>query len=548
VFYFAMAEYNFADLFELSADAVPDRTALVAGDFRRSYAQLDERANRLAHALEKAGIGHDDHVGVYALNGHEWVETMLAAFKIRARTININYRYVDDELRYLFDNADLAAIVVQRQFAPLVAKLRDEFPALRVVIVSDDGSAADTTALDALDYEDAVAAASAKRDFAARSGDDLYVLYTGGTTGMPKGVMWRHENVFFALAGGIDAMTGERVTSPGELAERAQAAAEAGGAGMILFPLPPLMHGAGQMATLRGLMSGDTVVLIPRFDPDEAWKTVARERVNVMTFTGDAMGRPLADTLERDKDQIDVSSLVSFSSTAAIWSPSVKDQAAALLPNAVLTDAIGASESGMNGMRLVEAGQELQGPPRTTPSPDTLVLDEETMRPCVPGDGKIGKLARKGDIPVGYYNDPVKTAETFPEVDGVRYSIPGDYARWESDGTITLLGRGSQSINSGGEKIFPEEVEGALKAHPDVFDVLVVGLPDERWGERVTAVVAPRPGKTPSLDDLDPHCRKHLAGYKVPREVFLVEEVPRLDSGKPDYRAARDLAVSMTNA
>ena len=538
-----MAEYQFADMFELSVDAVPDRTALIVGDVRRTYAELDERANRLASHLQDAGIGTDDHIGVYALNGHEWVETLLAAYKIRARVVNINYRYVDDELRYLFENADLVGLVVQREFAARVAKIRDELPKLRHVLVSDDGSGAAGGALDAVDYEEALASASAERDFPPRSPDDVHLLYTGGTTGMPKGVMWRHDNIFFALAGGIDAMTGERVTSPAELSERARAAAEQGATGLILFPIPPLMHGAGQMATLRALMSGDTIVLVPKFDPDAVWDTVVRERVNSITFTGDAMARPLADCLEGRKDELDLSSVVSFSSTAAIWSPAVKDQMARLLPNAVLTDAIGASESGMNGMRMVEPGKELQGPPRTKPAPDTVVLDEETLKPCTPGDGKLGKIARRGDIPLGYYNDPVKSAETFKVVDGVRYSIPGDYARWEDDGTITLLGRGSQSINSGGEKIFPEEVEGALKAHPDVFDVLVVGLPDDRWGERVTAIVQPRPGRTPSLADLDPHCRRQLAGYKVPRQVFLVERVPRLDSGKPDYPAARELAV-----
>jgi len=538
-----VAEYQFADMFELSVDAVPDRTALIVGDVRRTYAELDERANRLASHLQDAGIGTDDHIGVYALNGHEWVETLLAAYKIRARVVNINYRYVDDELRYLFENADLVGLVVQREFAARVAQIRDELPKLRHVLVSDDGSGAAGGALDAVDYEEALASASAERDFPPRSPDDVHLLYTGGTTGMPKGVMWRHDNIFFALAGGIDAMTGERVTSPAELSERARAAAEQGATGLILFPIPPLMHGAGQMATLRALMSGDTIVLVPKFDPDAVWDTVVRERVNSITFTGDAMARPLADCLEGRKDELDLSSVVSFSSTAAIWSPAVKDQMARLLPNAVLTDAIGASESGMNGMRMVEPGKELQGPPRTKPAPDTVVLDEETLEPCTPGDGKLGKIARRGDIPLGYYNDPVKSAETFKVVDGVRYSIPGDYARWEDDGTITLLGRGSQSINSGGEKIFPEEVEGALKAHPDVFDVLVVGLPDDRWGERVTAIVQPRPGRTPSLADLDPHCRRQLAGYKVPRQVFLVERVPRLDSGKPDYPAARELAV-----
>lgn len=539
-----MASFNFADLFELAVDAVPERTSLVVGDVRRTYAELEARANRLAHFLARSGVEPGQHVGIYAVNGKEWVEGMYAAYKIRAAAVNVNYRYVEDELRYVFSNADLAALVFRREYAPRVAAVRGDVPTLRTLIVSEDGSGADTTGLDdAVEYEEALGGESPERDFGPRSGDDRYLLYTGGTTGMPKGVVWRHEDIFFALAGGIDAFSGERVRRPEEISERAREAAALGATGMRFFVLPPLMHGAGQMAALRALHGGDTAVMIPRFDAEEVWRIVDREKVNVISMTGDAMARPLAEALERLRDEVDVSSVMSMGSSAAIWSPVVKDHIARLVPHAVLTDSIGSSESGMNGIRVVQADDvPRNGGPNVTAVRDTVVLDEQTLRPLEPGSGVIGKMARTGNVPLGYYKDPERTAATFPVVDGVRYAISGDYAIAEADGTITLLGRGSQSINTGGEKVFPEEVEAALKSHPDVFDALVVGLPDERWGERVTAVVQARPGRAPTLEELDAHCRQHVAGYKVPRQVFLVDEAPRLVNGKPDYRRARQVA------
>jgi acyl-CoA synthetase (AMP-forming)/AMP-acid ligase II len=305
------------------------------------------------------------------------------------------------------------------------------------------------------------------------------------------------------------------------------------------------MHGAGPFSTYRMLFEGGTVVYRPRFDPEDVWRTIERERVNVIGVTGDAMARPLADALERMQGDVDLSSLLSFGSTAAIFSQTVKEQLRDLLgPNLVMTDAIGSTETGMNGIRVVQAGDApKEGITTVLASADTTVLDDD-MRPMEPGTGKVGRLARGGNIPLGYYRDPEKTAATFvTDVDGKRWSIPGDYATIEADGRITLMGRGSVSINSGGEKIYPEEVEGALKAHPDVFDVLVVGVPDERWGERVTAVVQPRPGHTPVLDELVEHCRTRIASYKIPRQVFLVETVPRLPNGKPDYSRAKATAL-----
>ncbi len=534
--------FNLADLFELAVDKVPDRVALV--DTRRAvtYRALDERANRLAHTLAGLGVQAGDHVGILATNCIEWVESLFAIYKIRASAVNINFRYVEEELRYLFDNSDVVACIYQREYGPLVAASRSAQPRLQhFVRIEWNDSTADDAALRPLEFEAAMAAGSPTRDFPERSDDDLYLLYTGGTTGMPKGVMWRQEDVYFALGGGIDVFTNERVPAPATASEKIDASQPRG---LVSIILPPFMHGAGQFSLYRTLFEGNTAVIPARFDPEEVWRTVEKYGVNIMQVTGDAMARPLADTLERVRGQVDVSSLVSFGSTAAIFSQTVKEQLQALLPeHLVMTDSIGSTETGMNGIRLVQKGDApKEGITSVQAAADSVVLDDD-FEPVAPGSGVVGLLARGGNIPLGYYNDPVKTAETFvTDAQGRRWSIPGDFARVEADGRITLLGRGSVSINSGGEKIYPEEVEGALKSHPDVYDVLVVGVSDERWGERVCALLQPRPGREPGLEELREHCRTRIAGYKIPRQVLLVDEVPRLPNGKPDYRSAKEQA------
>ena len=534
--------YNFADLFELAADKVPDRVAIIDKRRQITYRDLDERATRFGHALQAGGVKAGDHVGVLATNCIEWIEAMYGIYKIRARVVNVNFRYVEEEMRYLFDNADLVALVYQREYGPIVAAARDAQPKLQHFFrIEWDGSDADDSKLDPIEFEAAIASGSPERDFGERSDDDVYLLYTGGTTGMPKGVMWRQEDVYFALGGGIDAMTSERVKSPHEASEKIDASAPQG---LVSLPVPPLMHGAGQFSIFRVTCEGNTAVIVDKFDAEETWRLVAKHRVNMVGVTGDAMARPLADALEVMRDDVDLSSLFSFSSTAAIFSQTVKEQLAELLPDGlVMSDAIGSTESGMNGIRLVQKGDApKEGITTVIASADTVVLDDD-LNPLEPGTGIVGRLARGGNIPLGYYNDPEKTAATFvTDTQGRRWSIPGDYALLEADGRITLLGRGSVSINSGGEKIYPEEVEGALKSHPDVFDVLVVGVPDERWGERVAALLQPRTDKVPTLEELQAHCRGRIAGYKVPRELLLVAEVPRLPNGKPDYRRAKDQA------
>lgn len=527
-------EFNLADLFEAAVDAFGEREYVVAEGARRTYAEVEARANRLAHHLAGQGIGPGDHVGIYALNSVEWVEAAWAVFKLRAVWVNVNYRYVADELRYLLGNADLRAIVVQRRFGPTLATVLPELTTLRHVVVVEDGSDEKDPVDDAVHYEEALAASSPERDFPARSGDDRYILYTGGTTGLPKGVVWRHRDVFFALGGGIDAVTGQRVERPEDMVDKGRRSGP-----LCSLPIAPLMHGATQWAVMGQSFVGNKVVLMARFDPHEVWRLVERERVNTIMITGDAMGRPLIEALDEPGADYDLSSLVSLTSSAAIFSPAVKDAFFARFPNLVIADAVGSSESGNNGVTFVRPGATaMRSGPTVTGLGGTVVLDDQ-LRPVPPGSGIVGKIARSGDIPLGYYNDPVKTAEVFITVDGVRYVMPGDYATVEADGSITLLGRGSICINSGGEKIYPEEVEAVVRSHPDVLDAVVVGAPDERWGQQVAAIVQPRPGHAPpTLEALQQHCRASLAGYKVPRRLHLVDQVVRTPAGKPDYRWA----------
>jgi acyl-CoA synthetase (AMP-forming)/AMP-acid ligase II len=523
--------FNLADLIEHAVDAVPERTALICGERSITYAELEERSNRLAHHLATNGVGERQHVAIYAYNSIEFVETMLAAYKLRAVPINVNYRYVEDELVYLYDNADVVATVFQAEFCNRIAAVRDRLPMLRHMVVFGDGPC-DIDGV--VHYEDALAGASPTRDFGPRDDGDLYILYTGGTTGFPKGVMWRHEDVFRTLGGGIDFVTGEWVSD-----EYALARSGADNPLGYALVLAPLMHGAAQWTTFGALFRGTSLVLLPKFDANDVWAAVEKYKIGGLAITGDAMARPLIEALQAGS--YDASSVYSVSSTAAVFSPVMKEQFLELLPNAYISEAVGSSESGFNGLRLLEKGATANnsGLINVPLGPGTIVLGDDNQ-PVKPGE--IGRMARGGNVPLGYYKDPVKTAATFIEVDGKRYSVPGDLARLEEDGTMTLLGRGSQCINSGGEKIHPEEVEAALKAHPQVYDALVVGVDDERWGQKVAAVVQPREGQQPTLDDLVEYCRTRIAGYKVPRSLHLVDVIPRQPSGKPDYPRARTLA------
>ena len=527
---------NIADLAEHAIDAVPDRVALICGDEQLTYAQLEEKANRLAHYLIDQGVKKDDKVGLYCRNRIEIVIAMLGIVKAGAILVNVNYRYVEGELRYLFDNSDMVALVHERRYSDRVANVLPDTPNVKTILVVEDGS--DTDAQDyarygGVEFYSAVAQGSPERDFGERSADDIYLLYTGGTTGFPKGVMWRHEDIYRVLFGGTDFATGEFVKDEYDLAKAAAANPP-----MIRYPIPPMIHGATQSATWMSILAGQTTLLAPEFNANEVWRTIHEHKVNLLFFTGDAMARPLLDALAEDNDY-DLSSLFLLSSTAALFSPSIKEKLLELLPNRVITDSIGSSETGFGGISMVAKGAVNSGGPRVTIDHRTVVLDEDGNE-VKPGSGVRGFIAKKGNIPVGYYKDEKKTAETFKTINGVRYAIPGDWALVEEDGTVTMLGRGSVSINSGGEKIYPEEVEAALKGHPDVFDALVVGVPDPRYGQHVAAVVQARPGCRPSLSELDSFVRSEIAGYKVPRSLWLVDEVKRSPAGKPDYRWAKE--------
>ena len=535
--------YNIADLFERAVDAVPDRRALVCGPRSLTFAEMDEEANRLANHLLAQGFGVGDHIGIYGQNSAEWLIAMVAIFKIRAVPININFRYVEDELAYLFDNADLVALVHGREYLDRIAAVRDKVPGLRHFVMIDDDSDLDPALVGSVEWTAAIEGADGSRPELPRTDDDHYVIYTGGTTGMPKGVVWRHEDVFYALGGGVDAYTNERVTHGHQLAEKAAATETP----MVALNTPPLMHGAAQWGALRFLFEGNTVVFVPKFDPEEVWGTIERAGVNTILITGDAMARPLVECLAENEGRWDLSSLFVVSSSAATFSPSVKEQMLELLPNIMVIDAIGSSESGMNGMVIQTKGQTANhggGGPTVSAGRDAVVLDDD-LNPMPAGTGVVGKLARGGNIPIGYYKDPEKTAANFvTAADGQRYVVAGDLALFEEDGTITLLGRGSACINSGGEKIYPEEVESVLKGHPEVYDCLVVGVPDARWGSAVCAVIQPRHADhVPTLDELAEHCRTLLARYKVPRHLVVVDEIQRSPSGKPDYPWASQVAT-----
>ncbi|MBO8187838.1 acyl-CoA synthetase [Streptomyces spirodelae] len=540
-------EYNLADLFESIVDTVPHREALVHLDHpgtgaerRLTYVELDRAANRLAHHLTYAGVGPGAHVGLHLYNGVEYVQTLLACLKIRAVPVNVNYRYVADELAYLYRDADLTALVFDGEFTDRVAAAAPGARKLRHLVrvggrprARQPGPdiALTVAPIGVAEFAEAEAAGSPERDFGPRSPDDLFLIYTGGTTGMPKGVMWRAEDLFFAGLGG-GAPTGRPVSRPEELAERVAT----GGEGLVFFPTPPLMHGTSTLTLFIGLNYGQKVVLHRKFVPGEVLRTIERERVTAVSLVGDAMLRPLVDALAGPLRGTDCSSLLAVSSSGAILSETVREQFTALLPHTALINNFGSSESGFNGTATADSGPAKGF--RITVNDRTAVVDPATRRPVRPGEA--GRIALRGHVPLGYYNDPDKSAETFFQADGARWVLLGDMATVDEEGVVTVLGRGSQCINTGGEKVYPEEVEEALKSHPDIYDALVAGIPDERWGHRVAAVVQPRAATSAlTAEGVREHARTRLAGYKVPRTIVITEQIQRSPSGKADYRWAR---------
>ncbi|MGE5292837.1 MAG: acyl-CoA synthetase [Micromonosporaceae bacterium] len=531
-------QFNHADLFEAVAGAVGERTALVCGDRRLTYAELDAEANRLAHHLVSAGVRPGQHVGMHLYSGVEYAAALIASLKIRAVPINVNYRYVASELEYIYRDADLVALLYDTEFTDRVRAAAPAAPALRHLIsvgtaAGPGGSAGPATEPASIRYEDALAAQKPGRDFPPRSPDDLYIIYTGGTTGMPKGVMWRTEDLFFAFGGGNPG--GPPVASPDEVVEKARTSGP-----LIMMPVSPLMHGAGQMAMFINFWMGGTIVLVRKFDPAEVLATIEREKVMTINIIGDAMASPLADEIA--SGDYDLSSLIVVSSTGAILSGSVRDQLQSLLPGTMILDNFGSTESGYTASGV--AGATPESGLRYRPNNSMITVLDSRHQPVQPGSGDVGQVARSGHISFGYYNDPQKTAETYVTIDGKRWLLSGDLATVETDGTIAILGRGSLCINTGGEKVFPEEVEATLKAHPAVYDAIVTGIADRRYGERVAAVVQLREGSAaPGTAELDDHCRARLAGYKVPRTYAFVPQLKRSPAGKADYRWARETAT-----
>lgn len=536
---------NIADLFEHAVDVVPDRGVIQVADRIVSYAELEADANRLAHFLQSRGVQPGDHVGIYAKNSVEHVVALLAIFKIRAVVINVNYRYVEGELDYLFDNSDIVALLHERPYAPLVAATAPKHAKLQTVVAMPDpaepDSYADIAPYGGIEWADALGGQSAERDFGERSEDDLYIVYTGGTTGQPKGVMWRHADFWRVLGGGIDFMSGTR------LEEFDQSKTAAGGEPMVTFPLSPLMHGGAQAAMLMHLFSGHRTILAPKFDAAEVWRTIEKNGVQLIFMTGDAMARPLIE--EYDRGDYSADQLIAVASSAAIFSRPVKERWMKAFPNTFFTDSVGSSETGFQGTGLQDSENIKGEGPQIALGLESVVLDEDNqVLDPVTSVGEIGRLARSGSVPLGYYKDEAKSAKTFITVDGTRYSVPGDFARIEEGGKVTLLGRGSNCINTGGEKVYPEEVEMALKGHPDVYDVLVVGVADESYGQSVSAVVQAREGTTPTLEGLREFLRGQLSGYKLPRSVSFVDEIPRSATGKANYPRAKELALAALGA
>jgi acyl-CoA synthetase (AMP-forming)/AMP-acid ligase II len=529
-------DVNLADLVAAVAAAVPERCALVCDGERLSYPELIARSEQVAQCLSAAGLRPDETVGLYLANSVAYVESLLGCMVARAIPVNINYRYTGTELAHLFAGARLAALIVDAEHAPLAARVAASCPTLRhVLITGDAGDTADLTfpaGLTVASYQEATAAAPAVRPDLGRSGDDKIIIYTGGTTGLPKGVLWRHEDFYFsALAGGNH--YGEPRLSIGEVT----AAAMAMPAGGYLLAAP-LMHGAGTYTLFTALLLGSTVVISHHFDAARILRQVGAEKVMAVAVVGDAMARPIADELAANLSEYDLSSWFILGSGGALLSSSVRSQIQGLLPSLYITDRFGSSESGTDG----ELARGDDGQPRLIASDVVRVLDD-LLRPV--GPGGTGRIARSGHVPLGYLGDEAATAATFPVIGGVRWAVLGDLARVDADGSIVVLGRGATCINSGGEKVFPEEVEQALKSHQAVLDALVAGMPDERFGERVAAVVELRPGAGPvDADVLRAHCRSALAGYKVPAHVEFVPAVVRSPAGKADYAWARSVLAA----
>jgi fatty-acyl-CoA synthase len=544
------ANFDLSTVFRTVATAIPDQRVLVWRDLRLTYAQMDARIDGVAHYLTSRGLGchverdrlagHEsgqDHVGLYMRNGNEYLEAMVGSYRARVAAFNVNYRYVEEELLYLLADAKAKALVYAAEFALNVQAIRGRLPDLEVLIqVADDSG--NELLPDAVDYESITATPQPAGGMPTPSGDDLYILYTGGTTGMPKGVLWRQHDIFMSAMGGRPFTGGPELNTYQDLIDQVVA-----GAGLRSFLLlPPLMHGAAQWGVFNTISAGGWVAVpddVSRFDADAVLRLAERERVLSIPVVGDSMARPLVDQIE--KGDYDLSGLMALTNGGAPLSPTVRDRLLTALPNLIIMDAVGASESGAQMTSIATKGAEMQAA-TFTPMADTTVVAVDFSRVLEPGDGE-GWLARRVFVPLGYLGDADKTARTFPNIDGVRFSIPGDKARYLADGRVELLGRDSVTINSGGEKIFAEEVERAVASHPSVYDVVVAGRPSERWGSEVVAIVQFAENRSATDAELAEACRAHIADYKVPKAFVHTDRVVRSPAGKADYRWAKALAA-----
>ena len=542
--------FDLSTVFRTVAEAIPDNEVMIWRDLRLTYAQMDARIDGVAHYLVSRGLGchierdrlaghqsGQDHVGLYMRNGNEYLEAMVAGYRARVAPFNVNFRYVEEELLYLLTDSGARALIYSSEFAPAVQAIRDRLPDLQVLIqVADDSG--NPLLPGAVDYESVTATTEPADGMPTPDGEDLYILYTGGTTGMPKGVLWRQHDIFMSAMGGRPFTGGPELTTYQDLIDQVVA-----GAGLRSFlVLPPLMHGAAQWGVFNTISAGGWVAVpedVKHFDADAILRLAERERVLSIPVVGDAMARPLVDQIE--KGDYDLSGLMALTNGGAPLSPTVRERLLTALPNLIIMDAVGASESGAQMTSIATKGADVQAA-TFTPMADTTVVAVDFSRVLEPGDGE-GWLARRVFVPLGYLGDADKTARTFPTIDGVRFSIPGDKARYLADGRIELLGRDSVTINSGGEKIFAEEVERAIASHPSVYDVVVAGRPSERWGNEVVAIVQLAQGKTATDEELIEACRPHIAQYKFPKAFVRTDQVVRSPAGKADYRWAKALAA-----
>jgi fatty-acyl-CoA synthase len=540
-------EFNLAQIQEAIAEAIPERECLVYRDSRLTWREITERTRRLANYLLSRGLSHhrerdslrgwesgQDHLALYLFNCNEYIEGMLGAYKARVAPFNVNYRYVEEELVYLLKDAKSRGIIYHASLAPVLGKILPELPDLEVLIQVGDDSGNDLLQ-GAVDYEAALASAPPERPQPDWSPDDLYIVYTGGTTGMPKGVLWRQADIYIAAMGGRKPDGSEPETLD-QIVERAHSGWRRS------MPTAPMMHGAAQWVAFNAMHSGNVTVLqsvSDHMDPDDVLSTAAREKANIMLIVGDAFARPLLDQLH--KKEYDLSNLSVLLSGGAALNAGLKKQLLELLPKLIIIDNLGSSETGAQASNVSTAGSGASTGTFAL-GHGACVLSDDLTRQLHPGESQIGWFAQSGRVPLGYLGDRDKTERTFPLIAGTRYSVPGDRARVREDGILELLGRDSVTITSGGEKIFAEEVEHALKHHLSVYDAVVCGRPSERWGSEVVAIVQLREGSAASREDLHEECARHIARYKLPKAFVFTDHIARSPSGKADYRWAKRLA------